>query len=317
MIKLEYGDKSEIKQLELKYWKVIEKEIFYANGRKNIEKYFSHLKTIDRGFALVFNNVEVRDIIFKKPNEIFDFITLTEDKILNLSDSDKITKFRDKCTKIFNYKDKFQTLISEFFRKNIHVSTCCYCNKAYIDNFKNEQGAIKSVFELDHFYDKATFPYLAISFYNLIPSCPTCNSSNVKGSQNFFRDNIKILNHSNYDFHEKVKFHTNLQNFPISKPEDIEIKIDPSGTEYIEYVKNMYLEERYQFHKDVVLDMHDKHQRYPETKISDMATTLGITPIQIKKDIFGKLIFETNPDLSSELISKLRIDIAKQLLINV
>jgi hypothetical protein len=29
--------------------------------------------------------------------------------------------------------------------------------------------------EIDHFYPKDKYPFLAVSFFNLIPSCLTCN----------------------------------------------------------------------------------------------------------------------------------------------
>ena len=38
---------------------------------------------------------------------------------------------------------------------------------------------------LDHFYPKHLYPYLALSLFNLIPSCYSCNSS-LKGKLDFF-----------------------------------------------------------------------------------------------------------------------------------
>lgn len=39
---------------------------------------------------------------------------------------------------------------------------------------------------LDHFYPKHLYPYLALSLFNLVPSCYACNSS-LKGASNFFK----------------------------------------------------------------------------------------------------------------------------------
>jgi len=38
---------------------------------------------------------------------------------------------------------------------------------------------------------KSIYPYLATSFYNLIPSCPRCNGFGAKGSQDSYTDELK------------------------------------------------------------------------------------------------------------------------------
>ncbi len=52
------------------------------------------------------------------------------------------------------------------------VDVCPYCNLnyTYVDDVSS-----KLVFTYDHFYDKGRFPYLSLSFSNLIPSCQPCN----------------------------------------------------------------------------------------------------------------------------------------------
>jgi len=51
-------------------------------------------------------------------------------------------------------------------------STCSYCNRNYIFSL-SKNSKLKP--EIDHFYPKDKYPFLALSFYNLIPSCQTCN----------------------------------------------------------------------------------------------------------------------------------------------
>jgi hypothetical protein len=60
------------------------------------------------------------------------------------------------------------------------INTCLYCNRNHIHyDYGKKIGTT-----LDHFYDKATYLYLALSFYNLIPSCYSCNTQ-LKGSKLF------------------------------------------------------------------------------------------------------------------------------------
>lgn len=76
--------------------------------------------------------------------------------------------------------------------------TCTYCNRSYaltvvrtdteqtlFPGYKrtNDKNRIARP-HLDHWFDKATNPLLSLNIFNLIPSCPVCNSS-VKGSEHF------------------------------------------------------------------------------------------------------------------------------------
>ena len=67
---------------------------------------------------------------------------------------------------------------------NAKIKTCPYCNLSYAHTiFRDSAGKVRP--SLDHFFDKARYPFLAISLYNLIPSCHNCNSS-LKGSIDFY-----------------------------------------------------------------------------------------------------------------------------------
>ena len=56
------------------------------------------------------------------------------------------------------------------------ISTCPYCNRNFISTIigKNKELIIRPAF--DHFFSKSVYPLLALSFFNLIPSCDACNS---------------------------------------------------------------------------------------------------------------------------------------------
>lgn len=51
------------------------------------------------------------------------------------------------------------------------VTVCPYCNRQYIFTLSN--GHVRPQF--DHYYPKSRYPYLALSLYNMIPSCSICN----------------------------------------------------------------------------------------------------------------------------------------------
>lgn len=62
----------------------------------------------------------------------------------------------------------------------LNINTCPYCNRNYINTVIDDdtEGLIRPTF--DHFYSQKDHPFLALSFFNLIPSCYYCNSS-LKG----------------------------------------------------------------------------------------------------------------------------------------
>jgi hypothetical protein len=161
---------------------------------------------------------------------------------------------------------------------------------------------------------KGTYPYLALSFYNLIPSCPTCNSSKVKGSENTFQICVPP-NDENFDFDNKVKFKLfldeNCKNLHVQDKEDIDVPLkEQFSNEYDKYIEIFKLNERYKAHKDIVYEMITKAELYPESRLKELQNLTGIPFQQIKKDIFN---LSDEKDLSKKPFSKLIKDIREEL----
>lgn len=77
------------------------------------------------------------------------------------------------------YKDIRSNLMRYFIHEQ-HIKACVYCNAQYAvttDRFKDADGKWKRIgtYQFDHFYPESKYPYLCTSFFNLHPSCPTCN----------------------------------------------------------------------------------------------------------------------------------------------
>ncbi len=71
-------------------------------------------------------------------------------------------------------------LISDNMRhrllSSLHIKCCPYCNRQYITTWTDETKGVKSTADLDHFYQKSTYPLFALSLFNFVPSCQICNS---------------------------------------------------------------------------------------------------------------------------------------------
>ena len=80
---------------------------------------------------------------------------------------------------------------------------------------------------------------------------------------------------------------------------------------YDKYIEIFKLKERYKAHKDIVFDMIQKAELYPESRLKELENLTGIPFQQIKKDIFN--LIDENEDLSKQPFSKLIIDMSQEL----
>lgn len=89
---------------------------------------------------------------------------------------------RTVCNKIFNYEG-FSNKKNDVYwlLRKLDVRICPYCNRMYIatlptpEELEDEQEYKPTRATIDHFYPKSMYPYLSLSFFNLIPSCEVCN----------------------------------------------------------------------------------------------------------------------------------------------
>ena len=92
----------------------------------------------------------------------------------------------DKVDVIKNVKNKFIELFIE------KIKFCPFCWKVPLVKIENWR-----LFDLDHFFPKSEYKYLAINFYNLIPACKWCNytkKENNPKNKNIFHPYFWYLN---------------------------------------------------------------------------------------------------------------------------
>lgn len=91
--------------------------------------------------------------------------------------------------KIFDYEEWFESLAPDKdwgpyqLTKSLGIRVCSYCNRQYTFSLSKGKNKITRP-ELDHFLPKNEHPLLALSFFNLIPSCTICNRD-CKGKVSF------------------------------------------------------------------------------------------------------------------------------------
>ena len=298
--------------LQVKYDDTFKKEYYKKIANRKMEKFNN------RSFESYYNsyiksklsNYSLEDIIcgdFEKLVEIKRIIGLKYNSKTNI-----LKQFfnYDKISKKFKSKTSaFQKTISKLFEENVDLHTCYYCNIDFINTFKNN-NEIKNAFTLDHILEKAQYPFLALSLYNLLPTCYTCNSK-VKDSKIEFEKTSPTS--KNFDFNLKVKFKSFIVNkdFQIKENDDFNIKLVESySNKYDKYIKSLNLNNRYDYHKYKVLEIIEKRREYPDSRIKELSLITKKTEEEIKQDLFG---IYTNENFNRRPLSKLIKDISEEL----
>lgn len=92
------------------------------------------------------------------------------------------------CKAFLNYGFDSDSFPSEELMDDLGLTVCPYCNRNFVKSIKVKQNVRgKDVYvkgQLDHFYPRSLYPYLAICKHNLVPSCPSCNGASGKHDEN-------------------------------------------------------------------------------------------------------------------------------------
>ena len=204
--------------------------------------------------------------------------------------SDVYTEIR----KIFNYKNFTTKKKKEYdaydLAKNLDIPTCPYCNRTYT----------KTVIT------KNQYPLLALSFYNLIPSCHICNS-NVKGETEFKLDSH--FHPYNSVSNLKARFSYNYKSY-----DDYKIKINTEDKFSRNSVEAFQLENIYQAHEDEVKDLIKIRQAYSDKYIeilNDSLKGVNLSKEEVYRLAFG--VHYEDDKFDRRPLSKLKKDILTEL----
>lgn len=208
----------------------------------------------------------LNDLLSKPDNEsgsLFELITASPIKI-----EDIINRLPDDFSIDKRANNQFlKTIFSESYETNLdkikHINsvgqkTCPYCNQNFI--IIDQTG--KGKHEIDHYYPQSSFPYLAMSYFNLVPCCRSCNnmyggkgkSHPVENKKTPFR--YKIYN----PYDSKVK--TMSFHLEIAKVDDIwenKFKIDITPSKQGLGYENIFnLKSTYKHHNDYIQEIYLK-----------------------------------------------------------
>lgn len=215
-----------------------------------------------------------------------------------------------------NEKKKEKEYHSYKLIKELGLKCCPYCNRSYISFVKNKEKQTRP--QLDHYYPKAIYPFLACSFYNLIPSCSACN--HMKSDDDSYEDekNGELINPYNVE-DKDFKFSYKLNDLKLTEiiiKDDISFDYEESikielKTKYKKNVEYFQLEEIYQNHKDVVIELILKEINYPKSYIEELIKSGFGSKEEIYRFLFSNYL--ELDDLHKRPLSKLTKDIVEEL----
>lgn len=217
------------------------------------------------------------------------------------------------------------------FAQKLQLKSCAYCNAqlttiADVEFYKRnnkKKGQVKgnvrlqyATFELDHFVAKSEYPFLATSFFNLIPSCAYCNkskSTNPIGFHLYSED-------EDLDFFRFYLKPESIQKYWSSKKNsDLEVELisGENGNDAltVELNERFHINGIYNTQKDIIEELLHKREAYRS------AYKKGLTSILDKKlfpdeAMIDRLLIGTytkKEEIHRRPLTKFTQDIARQL----
>ena len=250
----------------------------------------------------------------------------TEDK--------KIIAKRDKILKDKGIPD-FRRILNHIFVENIYektdffdksnfiekkgLRTCPYCGRSYIFSIARKGSGVDVKPQIDHFIPKGEFPFLAFSYYNLIPSCDSCNTVCKKEQKPLSEYNDSYLISNPYAYIDSPIFQFKLKNtdvftdFLLTSEQNVQIDFNPSLKNIVEeYEKLFGLKSLYEKHNDLAHELLIRKQFWAsETNQQYYRNILNHDP-----NIKGKMILaflghhENSSEHSKRPFSKFLLDIS-------
>jgi len=281
---------------------------FVASMAKLISKKIEKLDPFAARFFQENINSRLNDILGGTPAEI----KAISDELNVFIQAQPI--IRKAVEDVFNYNwfcNKCERRYDAYTLANsLGTHTCTYCNRNYANTIITRRGKKISRPVFDHFFDKGQNPLLALSFFNLIPSCSVCNS-NIKHKKSF---DLKTHIHPYLDeIIREFKFSYKYSSKSIN---GLEVIVTSStGSKIERTLGDMELEAVYNSHTSDLKDLLDIRYKFSDNYLSILLSQI-LKGIHIPKADLYRLAFGTElaeTDFHKRPLSKFKRDILTEL----
>jgi hypothetical protein len=221
----------------------------------------------------------------------------------------------EKVSKIFNYENyrKSDLCIANLQALGINFTQPCpYCNCdplsiVKITEHTTARNFEKALLDLDHFFTKSKFPFLAISLFNLVPSCHNCNSRS-KGIKEFELDtHVQPFSKS---FDDLFTFSLAKPYLDGQKPDDLEIVCENrAGVTFPKNsISDLEILERYNAHRPQLINMLAHLNKRPYENFSTLFPAADVLSLKLAYYNIGQIPV-ARTEISSCTLGKLKIDL--------
>lgn len=211
----------------------------------------------------------------------------------------------------FNY-DGYRSNKLVLLAEKLNIKSCPYCNMHYT-LFAEEGKYLKdkiTKFQFDHFFDKAEYPFLSMSLYNLIPSCAVCNQgkSTSKLPLGFHPYTSNINNQYHFRILDPLELYSG------AKKDKIEIELVPDASSAADlkvFDEMFHIQMLYRRHGDIAQEVFDK--AYEDSYYLDASSFEHLS--QEASDYMMRLTYGTymdEKDIEKRPMSKFIQDLRKQ-----
>lgn len=252
----------------------------------------------------------LKALITARPEKFRDIIKALRRRIPNVLD--KTSNANRVLYNLFIISCYDQNVFKKLeFIERIAKDTCVYCNRTYTYSLEKKKS-IKP--EIDHFMPKAKYPFLGVSYYNLIPSCQICNGLEAKDQNDPLDYGVRnpyAIKSSDFAFRYDVKSGNILNN--LIDPDSIILSFSKKIDGHLKMFK---LQELYDKHKDhvvelIILSKSKYVETYREYLRGYKEKGLNFSDNEIDRMIMGNYVSEK--ELHKRPLAKLYHDIGKQL----
>lgn len=254
----------------------------------------------------------LKNLIIGTPENLLEKINKLDNDLFYDNARGKATEFGEIVLEIFGYDRFRKNKKSRWLSEKLGVKACLYCNMQFTVSSKK-----KVYYNFDHFFPKSKYPYLSLSFYNLIPVCDNCNR--LKSDQD-----VDLT----ADFHPytsppvntlKIFRITNesLIRYTIDFKDEKQLKIEtnPNADQRIKgIVENFNINDRILAHSDIAAELVWKSMIYTEDYKRELNLLLeqsGIDKGELDRLILGN--YPNTNEFHKRPLGKFTYDLAKDL----
>jgi len=270
---------------------------FINSNEKNKVKFLRYLQN---------QNYQQLEYLIKAPPKTLNKIIKKTDQKLK-----KYGLWQDKnfygylLESVFQYKNWRGNGKFELIFELLDIPVCPYCNIEEVHKDNNKNIVITSV---DHYYDKANYPYLSLTFHNLVPVCYVCNHP-YKGQTSF---SVKDYLHPYVDDYDDLCSFQNT--IVLNHQSPIEIKYKTQNIRGEAFNRDLGITERY--NQPASLDEAKRifflHESYPESKKKELVSEWNLmTKEQVEQKICEENIIPYDKNvIRYKVRGKLKRDLA-------